>query len=40
MLYDMDFKDTKGNANAMFYRANMINGVIIVPPKESKEILR
>lgn len=40
MLYDMDFKDTKGNANAMFYRANMVNGVIIVPPKDSEEVLR
>lgn len=40
MLYDMDFeKDTK-NPPAMFYRAKMENGVIIVPPKGSKEVLR
>ena len=38
MLYDMDF--TENSTDATFYRAKMENGVIIVPPKESKEILR
>jgi CRISPR-associated protein Cas5d len=40
MLYDMDFEKDLKNPPAMFYRAKMENGVIIVPPKESKEILR
>lgn len=45
MLYDMDFKDKNidGNlekADATFFRAKMENGVIIVPPKNSKEVLR
>ena len=39
MLYDMDFTNPK-NIQAMFYRAEMKEGVIIVPPLESKEILR
>ena len=40
MLYDMDFKQDLKNPPAMFYRARMENGVIIVPPKNSEEILR
>jgi CRISPR-associated protein Cas5d len=44
MLYDMDFKnDDKGNwktADATFYRAEMVNGVINVPHRNSKEVLR
>lgn len=40
MLYDMDFESNPKNPPAMFYRAKMDNGVIIVPPKDSKEILR
>lgn len=40
MLYDMDFESNLKNPPAMFYRARMENGVIIVPPKDSKEILR
>lgn len=45
MLYDMDFKnpDKNGNwkeADATFYRAKMDNGVIIVPHKNSEEILK
>lgn len=40
MLYDMDFEGNAGNPNAMFYRAIMENGVIIVPPKDSEEVLR
>lgn len=38
MLYDMDFKEN--STDATFYRAKMENGVIIVPSKDSKEILR
>lgn len=38
MLYDMDFKDK--SSDAMFYRAQMTNGVIIVPPRDSEEVLR
>lgn len=40
MLYDMDFEANIKNPPAMFYRARMENGVIIVPPKDSEEILR
>ncbi len=40
MLYDMDFEKDLKNPPAMFYRARMENGVIIVPPKDSEEILR
>ena len=39
MLYDMDFSNPK-DIQAMFYRAEMKEGVIIVPPVDSKEILR
>lgn len=39
MLYDMDFSDKK-NIRAMFYRPMMKNGVIIVPPVNSPDILR
>ena len=39
MLYDMDFSAPK-EASAMFYRAEMKQGVIIVPPLNSEEILR
>lgn len=39
MLYDMDFRDSK-NIQAMFYRAEMKHGIIIVPPLNSEEILR
>ena len=45
MLYDMNF--TKGNmdgnwktADTTFYRVRMENGVIIVPPRNSEEVLR
>ena len=37
MLYDMDFTNEK-DPKAMFFRAKMDNGVIIVPPKESEEV--
>ena len=40
MLYDMDFDADLQNPPAMFYRAKMENGVIIVPPKNSEEVLR
>lgn len=40
MLYDMDFAGNPDNPNAMFYRAQMVKGVIIVPPIESEEVLR
>ena len=40
MLYDMDFKSDLKNPPAMFYRARLDNGVIIVPPKDSEEVLR
>lgn len=39
MLYDMDYTD-KNDIQAMFYRAEMKHGVIIVPPLNSEEILR
>ena len=39
MLYDMDYTDTK-SPQPMFYRPQMNEGVIIVPPIDSEEILR
>lgn len=39
ILYDMDFSNPK-DIQAMFYRAEMKEGVIIVPPLNSEEILR
>lgn len=39
MLYDMDFSNPK-NIQAMFFRAEMKQGTIIVPPINSEEILR
>ena len=39
MLYDMDFSNPK-DIQAMFYRAEMKDGMIIVPPIDSEEILR
>lgn len=40
MLYDMDFENNPQNPVAMFYRAVMKQGVIIVPDKDSEEVLR
>lgn len=40
MLYDMDFESDLKNPPAMFYKANMEEGVIIVPSKDSAEVLR
>ncbi len=37
MLYDMDFTNEK-DPQAMFFRATMNKGVVIVPPKESEEV--
>jgi CRISPR-associated protein Cas5d len=39
MLYDMDFSNPK-DIQPLFYRAKMKEGVIIVPPLNSEEILR
>ena len=39
MLYDMDFTNPK-DIQAMFYRASMEQGVIVVPDKDSEEVLR
>ena len=40
MLYDMDFENNPQRPDAMFYRAQMIQGVIVVPDKESEEVLK
>lgn len=40
MLYDMDFDKNPRKPDAMFYHAKMKQGVIVVPDKESKEVLR
>ena len=40
MLYDMDFEKDPNNPDAMFYRTQMNNGVIIVPPRNSEEVLK
>lgn len=40
MLYDMDFDNNPQKPDAMFYRAKMEQGVIIVPDKNSKEVMR
>ena len=40
MLYDMDFDNNPKNPEAMFYRAVMRHGVIVVPEKDSEEVLR
>lgn len=40
MLYDMDFDTNAEKPDAMFYRANMEKGVINVPSRDSKEVLR
>ena len=40
MLYDMNFDDNPQKPDAMFYRAEMKQGVIIVPHKDSEEVLR
>jgi CRISPR-associated protein Cas5d len=40
MLYDMDFEKDMRKPEAMFYHAVMNKGVIIVPSKDSGEVLR
>ena len=40
MLYDLDFEKNLNTPDSMFYHAKMNKGVIIVPPKDSEEILR
>ena len=40
MLYDMDFEGNVEKPDPMFYHAIMEQGVIIVPPKDSKEVLK
>ena len=40
MLYDMDFEGNPHKPDAMFYRAQMKKGVIVVPDKDSEEVLR
>lgn len=40
MLYDMNFAQDADKPDAMFYRAQMHSGVIIVPPIDSEEVLR
>lgn len=40
MLYDMDFDKNSQKPDAMFYRAEMKQGVIVVPDKNSEEVLR
>lgn len=40
ILYDMDFEGNLEKPDAMFYHAYMENGVIIVPPRDSKEVLK
>lgn len=40
MLYDMDFDKNPQKPDAMFYRAKMKQGVIIVPDKNSEEVIK
>lgn len=40
MLYDMDFDNNPQKPDAMFYRAKMKQGVIVVPNKDSEEVLK
>lgn len=40
MLYDMDFERNLEKPDAMFFRATMENGVIIVPPRNSEEVMK
>lgn len=40
MLYDMDFDSNMQKPDAMFYRAKMKQGIIVVPDKDSEEVLR
>jgi CRISPR-associated protein Cas5d len=39
MLFDMDYSNP-GNIQPMFFHAEMKNGIIVIPNKDSKEVLR
>lgn len=39
MLYDMDFSDSS-NIHPLFYRPKLDNGVIIIPPINSEEVMQ
>ncbi len=39
MLYDMDYSDPK-DIKPMFYRRQMVNGVITVPHPDSEEVFK
>lgn len=40
MLYDLDFQSNVQNPDAMFFRAHLQDGVLLVPPQNSQEVLR
>lgn len=40
MLYDMDFEGNPTKPDAMFFRAKMENGIIVVPLRDCEEVLR
>lgn len=40
MLYDMDFEGNPQKPDAMFYRVQMKQGVIVVPDKNSGEVMK
>lgn len=40
MLYDMDFERNPQKPDTMFFHARMEHGVIIVPDKDSEEVMR
>ena len=40
MLYDMDFEGNLQSPDAMFFRAKMNQGVIIIPNRDSEEVLK
>jgi CRISPR-associated protein Cas5d len=39
MLFDMDFSD-EDNVQPMFFRAYVEDGVVLIPKKESKEVMK
>lgn len=40
MLYDLDFDRDARHPEPLFYRPRMVQGVIVVPDKDSKEVMR
>lgn len=40
MLYDMDFDKNPKQPDAMFFRARMKQGVIVIPDKDSEEVMK